>query len=333
MLSNLIPAGAIVGLCLAIYATSLNVPPSQLPLTVAPVVPERRPLMMRVEWVKPAAPSPAASQTVVPVVPMPPSEAVPVDQVKPASPPPVASQTVVPVVPMPPSAKIPVDRVKPVPPPPVASLTVVPVVPVPPSATTPVDRVHPVAPPLVASQTVVPVVPVPPSATMPVVRVKPAAPLSAASETKSCGDCAQQKEALAVTAGPTAAQSIEHARGSKSEYPALQPLPKIVHTSPARQQRLPEQYSAHRSTEEPASVRQQLRSAQAALAEGNPELARGLLESAETAMVFEASGSQQPHTASATAQITQALRGLNSGDRAVALQYVGRALAAVGSGL
>jgi hypothetical protein len=213
MLRNLIPSGAIVGLCVAIYATSLNVPPSQLPLTAVPVGLEPPPSIMHVEWVKPAAPPPAAS------------------------------------------------------------------------------------------------------------------------EKEPCGGCAQQKEALAISAEPTTPKSIEHAHESKSAHAAPRALPKTVHTSTAWQQRLPRQYSAHNSTEEPAPVRQQLRSAQAALAEGNPELARGLLESAETAMVFEPSGSRQSHTASATAQITQALRGLNSGDRAVALQYVGRALATVESGL
>jgi hypothetical protein len=78
-------------------------------------------------------------------------------------------------------------------------------------------------------------------------------------------------------------------------------------------------------------VQQQLLSAQAALAEGNLDLARRLLESAETVMVFEPS--EQRRTASAATEITEALRGLNSGDRAVAFQYVGLALTTVRSRL
>jgi hypothetical protein len=64
----------------------------------------------------------------------------------------------------------------------------------------------------------------------------------------------------------------------------------------------------------------------------DPALARSLLEAAETAVVFEPGVGQQRRSTAAAAQITQAIRELNGGDRVVALRYVGRALATVGSG-
>jgi len=46
--------------------------------------------------------------------------------------------------------------------------------------------------------------------------------------------------------------------------------------------------------------------------------------------VFQPGGNGQGRTSVAAAQITQALRELNNGNRALASQYVGQALAAVG---
>ena len=90
------------------------------------------------------------------------------------------------------------------------------------------------------------------------------------------------------------------------------------------------EYSASVSNPGPPSIHELLQSAQAALAGNNAPLVRGLLESAETAAVFQPGGSRQDGTSVAAARITQALRELNNGNRTLASQYVGQALAAVG---
>ena len=73
----------------------------------------------------------------------------------------------------------------------------------------------------------------------------------------------------------------------------------------------------------------QLLSADQALHGNDPVGARGLLEAAETAVVFAPSSADSRGNSFAAAQITQALRMLETGDRAGAMQCVARALAAL----
>jgi len=86
------------------------------------------------------------------------------------------------------------------------------------------------------------------------------------------------------------------------------------------------------ATSNPVSppIHELLQSAEAALAGNNAPLVRGLLESAETAVVFQPGGYRQARTSVAAAQITQALRDLNNGNPMLASQHVGQALTAVG---
>jgi len=91
-----------------------------------------------------------------------------------------------------------------------------------------------------------------------------------------------------------------------------------------------EHYFAAASNPGSPAIHELLQSAEAALAGNNAPLVRGLLESAETAVVFQPGGYTQERTSVAAARITQALRDLNNGDRALASQHVGQALAAVG---
>jgi hypothetical protein len=230
MLRYLLPSGAIVTVCVAIYGTSLKAPPTEDPLIVVPVVLEAPPSPP--PPVRPLAhKSPSA-----PVGPVPPVAAAP----PPALPPPVA-----------------VEAAAPAP-----------------------ARLEPAKPALLGET--------PPSQSRPVIVRAPVA---------------------------------EHRRPTR-------------HYSAAVSNRAPhathEQYSAAVSNPGPASPHELLQSAQAALAGNNASLVRGLLESAETAVVFQPGGYTQERTSVAAAQITQALRDLNNGDRALASQHVGQALAAVG---
>lgn len=81
----------------------------------------------------------------------------------------------------------------------------------------------------------------------------------------------------------------------------------------------------------PRTVHEMLQSAQAALAGNNDSAARGLLESAETAIVFQPNGGRGETASIAASQISRALRELNNGDRALASQYVGQAAMSVGT--
>ena len=118
-------------------------------------------------------------------------------------------------------------------------------------------------------------------------------------------------------------------QGSESAAPSAHP---VAARAPLGEHRQPNrQYYAAASAPRPPTVHDMLQSAEIALAGNNASAARGLLESAETAIVFQPVGSRSESTSVAATQISRALRELNYGDRALAAQYVGQAAAAVGS--
>jgi hypothetical protein len=80
--------------------------------------------------------------------------------------------------------------------------------------------------------------------------------------------------------------------------------------------------------EMPVTLRQLLL-ARKALAENNAPEARGLLEVAQTSIVFGAVHVTSEHAGIAVAQITEALSMLNSGDPVRALPYLNRAITAM----
>jgi hypothetical protein len=195
-------------------------------------------------------------------------------------------------------------------------LTLVPVVPQPQPTARPPEAAKPTAPTinLENERIVMPVLPGPLPTDKPPEQVTITAP--ATSVEQAAPQPPEPKPARDNTASrPDTAQSIPVHR--------QRPLQADLGPVPARTP------PSIRGTPRPPSIQEQLLSARAALAGNNPLLARDLLEAAETTVVFQPGDRQQSRTSIAAAQITQALRKLNTGDRDQALQHVGQALAAV----
>lgn len=93
-----------------------------------------------------------------------------------------------------------------------------------------------------------------------------------------------------------------------------------------RYRELPAMLPRTATRESPPSPKQQLLSARKALADNDSLEARGLLEAAQTSIVFSARNASPERASIATRQITDALSMLNSGDTVSAQTYLDRAI-------
>lgn len=165
--------------------------------------------------------------------------------------------------------------------------------------------------------------------------VTPAAPAETAIAAPWCQDCTPKnpspgnEEPAPQPPEPEPAPAPRLSRTPIApSTPSRRPRPVEEHPAP-HAQRTP---SPVQEAQRPPSIEDQLMSARTALGNNNLSLARGLLESAETAIVFQPSEHQQTGTSAAAARITEALRELNAGNQDQAMRYLGQALATVRPG-